>query len=334
MNEAMLAWQSGDPGVNALVLSEIAIPEPAVGELLVEVEVAALNFSDILMVEDKYQVRPKRPFVPGQELVGVVRKAGPDSRFRIGARIASEVVGGGFAHFAVVREDMTIEVPPEMPATVAAALPVVYTTAMIALTECSRIKEGTTVLVLAAAGGVGLAAVQIAKALGAFVIAAAGTEEKRRLASQNGADACVDYRQDGWAELVKSLTGDRGADIVVDPVGGRATEESLRCLAWGGTLLVVGFSSGEIPLIPANRLLLKRASAVGVYWNHDRDAEMVRRVTERLFEMIRRGVINPVVDDRFAFSELPAALRHLALGQSSGKLVLKIAHAASQGEMS
>lgn len=324
MLEKMLAWQSSDPGLAGLALKEVPAPEPSSGEVLVAVEFAALNFSDLLMIEDKYQIRPPRPFVPGQEIAGTVVKVPLCSRLRPGQRVVSKVLYGGFAQFAVVREDMAIPVPDGVPLKPAAALPVVYTTAMVALTESTRLRQGATVLIHAAAGGVGLAAVQIAKALKGTVIAAAGSADKRALALRHGADEAIDYRENDWSKTVNSMTGGRGADVVFDPVGGDVTLESLRCLNWGGCLLIVGFASGEIARIPANRLLLKRASAVGVYWNHDRDGQMIADVTAHLVSMMQEGSIAPLVDDRYAFSRLKAALEDLSARRSSGKLVLAL----------
>ena len=242
---------------------------------MVKVETAALNFSDLLMIEDRYQVRPPRPFIPGQEIAGTVAALGEGCALTLDQRVAGKVDWGGFAEYAVMRGDMAINIPDRIAADAAVALPVVYTTAMVALTESTQIKLGETVLVLAAAGGIGLAAVEIAHALGARVIAAASGADKGALAREHGADAAIDYRGGGWSKNVNALTDGRGADIIVDPVGGAATKEAMRALAWEGRLLVVGFASGEIPAIPANRLLLNRASAIGVYWNHDRDAVML-----------------------------------------------------------
>jgi NADPH2:quinone reductase len=296
-------------------------PAPGDSELLVRVEAAALNFSDLLMIDDRYQVRPPRPFVPGQEIAGTVVSTG-SSAFSPGDRVAGKVNWGGFADHAVMRADMAIRIPADVSTVAASALPVVYTTAMVALTESTMVRQGETVLVLAAAGGVGLATVQIARALGARVIAAAGGPDKGELARRHGAETAVDYNRAGWSDQVKAATGGRGADVIVDPVGGGVTGEALRTLAWEGRLLVVGFSSGEIPAIPANRLLLRRASAIGVYWNHDRDAGMLERVSRHLADLLRAGVIAPHIGASFAFAQLPAALAALAERRTTGKLVL------------
>lgn len=314
-------WQSGAPGIGGLAMTHGSCPAPKDGELLVRVEAAALNFSDLLMIDDRYQIRPPRPFVPGQEIAGTVVSTG-SSTFSPGDRVAGKVNWGGFADHALMRSDMAIRIPADVSTIAASALPVVYTTAMVALTESTVVRQGETVLVLAAAGGVGLATVQIARALGARVIAAAGGSDKGELARRHGAESAINYNRAGWSDQVKAATADHGADVIVDPVGGAVTSEALRTLAWEGRLLVVGFSSGEIPAIPANRLLLRRASAIGVYWNHDRDADMLERVWRRLAEMLQAGAITPHIGASFSFAQLPAALTALAERRTTGKLVL------------
>lgn len=320
----MRAWTSSAPGLAGLKLTQVNLPSPGPKEVLVSVEHAALNFSDLLMIEDRYQVRPDRPFVPGQEIAGTIVLAGQQSGFAAGDRIASKVLWGGFAEQAVVRSDMAIPIPEGITSAEAVTLPVVYTTAIVALTESTTVKPGEFVLVLAAAGGVGLAAVQIARHLGARVIAAAGGRDKCLLAREYGAHDTLDYTQDGWREAVMELTGGNGADVIVDPVGGAASKEALRTIAWGGRMLLVGFSSGEIPQIPANRLLLRRASAIGVYWNHDRDAAMLPRVSSRLTTMVQSGAIRPHVGQVFTFAQLPDALKALSERRINGKAILAL----------
>ena len=321
----MRAWQSTEPGLGKLALADVSCPRPGKGQALVKVETAALNFADILMIDDRYQVRPPRPFIPGQEVAGTVAAAGEDCALKLGQRVAGKVDWGGFAEYTVMRGDMAIDIPDGIAADAAVALPVVYTTAMVALTESTQVKTGETVLVLAAAGGVGLAAVEIAHALGARVIAAAGGADKGALAREHGADAAIDYREDSWSKAVKALTDGRGVDIIVDPVGGAATKEAMRALAWEGRLLVVGFASGEIPAIPANRLLLNRACAIGVYWNHDHDAAMLARVTKKVTAMLSSGAIRPHIGNAFAFAQLPQALAALAERRTAGKAILTLA---------
>lgn len=318
------AWMSSSPGLGGLSLTRIAIPSPDERQMLIGVDTAALNFSDLLMIADRYQVRPPRPFVPGQEIAGTVLEAGARSGFKAGERIASKVDWGGFAEHVLVRSNMAIAIPDSLSSAAAAALPVAYTTSMVALTESTAVKAGETVLVLAASGGVGLAAVEIARHLGARVIAAAGGPDKCALAREHGAHEALDYRMQGWSDTVKSLTGGKGVDVIVDPVGGAASKDAIRVLGWQGRLLVVGFASGEIPQIPANRLLLKRASAIGVYWSHDQDAEMLAHVSEKLTAMARDGAIRPHIGGTFAFEDLPKALDALGQRRTSGKVVLTL----------
>lgn len=325
----MRAWRSALPGIDDLERTEAALPAHTADEVLVQVETAALNFSDLLMIDDRYQVRPLRPFIPGQEVAGTVVAAGERSGLAVGDRVASKVLWGGFADYVPVRGDMAIRIPDGMSAAAASALPVVYTTSMVALTESTTVKAGETVLVLAAAGGVGLAAVEIARHLGARVIAAAGGDDKCALAKEHGAHDTLDYRSEGWGEQLKKLTGSHGADVIVDPVGGAAAKEALRVLAWEGRYLVVGFTSGEIPQIPANRLLLKRASAIGVYWNHDRDAEMLTRVSKRLTAFMEAGAIRPHIGATFAFDKLPDALRALGDRKTTGKVTISLTQEAA-----
>jgi NADPH:quinone reductase len=324
--QTVRAWQSGDPGVGGLTIVNKPCPSPGDYEILVRVEAAALNFSDALMIDDRYQVRPPRPFVPGQEIAGVVIAAGKSCPLEPGERVTGKVNWGGFADYAVMRGDMAICIPAGLATITASALPVAYTTAMVALTESTIVKPGETVLVLAAAGGVGLATVQIARALGARVIAAAGGAAKGQLAVAHGAELAIDYGETDWSKAVKAATGGGGADIIVDPVGGDATNEALRAMAWEGRLLIVGFSSGEIPAIPANRLLLRRASAIGVYWNHDRDAEMLKRASRSLADLLQAGAISPYVSETFSFTELPRALAAIAKRRTTGKIVLTFAN--------
>lgn len=321
---AMRGWLSVAPGLAQIELSELPRPTAGPGTALVRVQAAALNFSDLLMIDDHYQVRPPRPFVPGQEIAGMVISATESSGLAEGDRIASKVEWGGFAEYAVVRGDMAMRLPGGMSVSHAAALPVVYTTALVAMTESTVIVSGETVLVLAAAGGVGLATVEIAKHLGARVIAAAGGARKCAIARAHGADETVDYRDNGWGDRVKALSNGRGVNVIVDPVGGEVTKQALRLLDWGGRLLIVGFSSGQISQIPANRLLLRRASAIGVYWNHDRDGSMLARIARKIFDLSAAGVIRPHIGATFAFEDLPIALAALRARETTGKSILRI----------
>jgi NADPH2:quinone reductase len=321
----MRAWRSNAKGLAGLELAEVPCPEPKAGELLVRVEAAALNYADLLMLDDRYQVRPERPFIAGQELAGTVVGAGPGTAFAKGERIASKVVCGGFADYAIVRADMAMRIPSGFALEAAAALPVAYTTALVALAESTTMSPGEIVLVLAAAGGTGLAMVEVAKHLGAFVVAAAGGADKCALAQSHGADIAVDYRRGSLVDQVRAVTIGRGVNVVVDTVGGDATMDALRLLAWGGRLLVVGFSSGQIPQIPANRLMLRRLSAIGVYWDNVHDRDMLARTTERISALLASGAIRPHVGSVFPFDELPQALAALGDRGTTGKVILKTA---------
>ena len=319
----MKAWRSGDiPGIDGLFLADTDPPRPGPGELLVRVEAAAVNFSDLLMIGDRYQVRPDRPFTPGQEVAGVVEEAGPGTEIRPGARVASKLIWGGFAEKAVIRDDMAMRLSDGTAFTAGAALPVVYTTAVVALTETASVTEGDRVLVFAATGGMGIAAMQVAKALGARVIAVASGEAKETVAREEGADVVIPAGAGDFTDRVMAATEGKGAGIVVDTVGGEATARALECLAWRGELLIAGFLSGEVPKIPAHRLLLKGASAKGVYWEHDRDRALVGRAVRRVLEMVGTGAIRPRVDVRYGLADLPHALDALAQRETVGKLVL------------
>lgn len=319
----MRAWISGrTPGRDALSFGEADMPAPKDGFLSVRVSHAALNYSDLLMIDDAYQVRPDRPFVPGQEIVGTVTEAAHG--FAEGEAVAGKILWGGFAEQALLRADMAIRVPEGFGRAQAAALPVSYVTALVGLDHCARVQPGEYVLVHAAAGGVGLAAVEIAAARGAHVIATAGSQDKLDTAIAHGAAAGVNYRDSDWYKEVKTLTDGRGADVIFDPVGGETGENSLRCIARQGRYLVVGFASGRMPKLAANRLLLKRASAIGVYWNHDEDPEMLAGVTRDLEKLVAAGKIAPVIDDRHALADLPAALDDLANRRVTGKMVLRV----------
>ena len=321
----MRHWVSGDTlGIDGLTIEEAFSPEPGENEVLIEVRAAALNFSDLLMIEGTYQIQPPRSFVPGQEVAGVVIDTPDGSPWKKGDRIASKVDGAGFAEHAIVRSDMAIGIPDDVDFATATALPVVYTTSMVALAECVVVTPNDWVLVHAAAGGIGLAAVEIAKAMGANVIATASSREKLTTAGNHGADVGINYTDDDWIQQVKDATKGRGANHIVDPVGGVIGEQSLHCIARDGNLLVVGFASGTIPKFDGRHLQQKRAAAKGVDWNHDHDGPMLKRVNKRLIEMLGSGKIKPMVDTEFSFDELPDALRALESRLVHGKLVLRV----------
>jgi len=310
--------------------SELAVrdaPEPVAGpgSLVVDVRAAGCNFFDILMVQGQYQVKPPFPFVPGAELAGTVRTVGAGvDRFAPGDRVFASAGLGAFAERAQVPAAATWKMPDGMSFEEAAGLPIVYPTSYAGLVFRAGLRAGETVLVHAAAGGVGIAAVQIAKALGARVIATAGGAEKLAVAQEAGADELIDYRADDWVEAVKRATGGRGADVIYDSVGGDVTDKSLKCIAWNGRLLVIGFASGDIPSVRLNRVLLKNIAIVGLHWGAHVQHEPARigETFTALFELYAQGKIRPVVFGRYALDELPAALEALGSRRSYGKIVV------------
>ena len=316
----MNAWQvASHGGPEALTLTAVPAPAPGPGEVLVRVHAAALNFSDLLMMRDAYQVRPPLPFVPGQEIAGFV--VGPEGSPWSGRRVATKVLWGGFAELVLARESMLIGLPDDLSFEAGATLPVVWPTAWIALHERARLAPGESVLVHAGASGVGLAGIQLAKVAGARVAATAGAGPKLAAARAAGADAAFDYRDELWPDAARAFAP-AGFDAVLDPVGGEVTDASIRLLAWGGRLLVVGFASGEIPSIRANRLLLRNAAAIGVYWSHERDAALIERAVAEVLRLHAAGRIRIAARRVYPFAELPAALAEFAGRQASGKTVI------------
>ncbi len=303
---------------------DIPTPQARGDSSLVRVEAAGANFLDTLMIRGQYQVKPPVPFTPGIEVVGIVEQPGPDSPYKAGDRICAMLDLGGYAEYVVVPRNGSEPVPGEMTALEAAGLPIVYPTAFLALRQRANVQPGETVLVHAGAGGVGSAAIQLAKHWGARVIATAGGADKIALCLQLGADAVIDYRAEPIAAAVRRETGGRGVDVVIDPVGGDVTKESLRCLAWGGRLVIVGFAGGSIAELPANRLLLKNAAALGVYWGEYRahHPEIVAQLFRDIFALHKVGVVRPLVRDVFPLDQAERALQAIASRDTVGKVVL------------
>ncbi|HEY8155456.1 MAG TPA: NADPH:quinone oxidoreductase family protein [Myxococcota bacterium] len=303
------------------------IPAPAVrpGCLEIEVHAAGCNFFDILMVQGKYQVKPPFPFVPGAEVAGVVRAVGEGVKgFAKGDRVLSSAGLGGFAEIAVVPAASAYPMPEGMSFAEGAALPIIYPTSYAGLVFRAHLKAGETLLVHAAAGGVGIAAVQIGKALGARVIATAGGPEKLEIARANGADETIDYAKEDFVERVKQLTGGKGADVIYDSVGGDTFDQSLKCIAWNGRLLVIGFAGGRIPEVKANRILLKNISIVGLHWGAHVQNEPARipETFRALFDLYRQGKIRPVIFKTYPLEEVSVALEALASRKTWGKVVV------------
>ena len=314
-------WMDADE----LTVSELPPPQCAPGELLVEVKAAGLNFADTLMVRGRYQVKPELPFVPGYELAGVVREVGEGVRdFAVGDRVCGFAGRGAFAELSALPAQYAYRLPDFIPFDEAAALPVVYPTSYLALVDRARLQPGETLLVHAAAGGVGLAAVQIGVALGARVIATAGGADKLEIALQGGAEVGVDYRTQDFREAVLEETDGRGADVIYDSVGGDTFDQSLKCIAWGGRLLVIGFAGGRIPEVKVNRILLKNIAIVGLHWGPYalREPERVRACFDELFALYERRAIRPLVTGHYSLEQVPEALRSLAERKTVGKLVV------------
>lgn len=291
----------------------------------ISVRSAGCNFSDILMLKGEYQVKPPFPFVPGSEIAGVVTEVGSAVvGFSVGDRVLSRCGLGGFAEEAVAPAATTYRIPERMTFEAGAALPTVYPTSYAALVWRAPIKRGETLLIHAAAGGVGLSAVQIGKALGARVIATAGSPEKLEIARGAGADVLIDYQKSDFVSRVMEETQGRGADVIYDSVGGDVTDRSLKCIAWNGRLLVIGFASGKIPELKLNRVLLKNISIVGLHWSAypEREPERIDDCFDGLFEMAARGDIEPLVSARYPLEEAGRALEMLASRKTVGKIVL------------
>ena len=312
-------------GPEKLQLAECPLPVPAAGEVRIRVEAAGVNFPDALIIQKKYQLQPPLPFVPGTEVAGTVDAAGEGvTRLRPGDRVVAFVGTGGFAQYVCASQSQVAPLPPGIDVAVAAGFTLTYATSQHALVERGQLKAGETLLVLGAGGGVGLAAVELGKLAGARVIAAASSVDKLQAARGCGADELIDYTQADLREAVKSLTDGRGVDVVYDPVGGQYTAAALRTLGWRGRLLVIGFAAGDIPQIPANLLLLKEVSAVGVYWGEfaKRDPAGNGRLLAQLFGWLAQGRLRPVVSRRYPLAEAPNALQELLARRAVGKLVI------------
>lgn len=311
---------------DALRVSDIPPPPVKPGTVGVRVEAAGCNFFDLLIVRGQYQIRPPFPFIPGGELAGVVTEVGEGVEgFAVGDRILAAVPYGAYAEQAVVPAGAAQHMPAGMSFEEAAAFPIVYPTSYAALVFRAGLRAGEWLLVHAAAGGVGLAAVQIGRALGARVIATAGGADKLAIAREAGAEAGIDYRTEDWVARVMELTGGHGADVIYDSVGGDTFDRSLKCIAWNGRLLVIGFASGRIPEVKANRILLKNIAIVGLHWGAyaTHEPERIPETYAALFRLYAEGKVKPVIYRVYPLSELPAALAALGGRESYGKIVVR-----------
>ena len=321
--KAVLCKQYGPP--ESLVIEELPSPKPAPGDVVVSVKAASVNFPDVLIIQNKYQFKPPLPFSPGSELAGVVKEVGAGvSGCKAGDRVIAFTTYGAFAEEVKTEAARLLPLPAGMDFVHGAAFLLTYATSDHALRDRAALKPGESLLVLGAAGGVGLAAIEIGKALGARVIAGASTEAKLAVCREHGADATVNYGSEDLRKRVQELTEGRGVDVVYDPVGGAYTEAAFRSLAWRGRLLVVGFAAGEIPKLPLNLALLKGAAAVGVFWG-----DFARREPQAFADSVRQlarwygeGKLRPHVSQTLPLEKAADALKLLASREAKGKIVL------------
>ena len=322
----MHAWLCENPvGVEALTWKELPTPEPKAGEVLIEIQAASLNFPDLLIVQNKYQMKPELPFVPGSEYAGVIRAVGEGvTHLKVGQSVACLSGTGGFGTHTIAPAKLCMPLPEGFPAVDAAAFIMIYATSHHALIDRAQLKAGETVLVLGAAGGVGTSAIQIAKAAGARVIAAASTDEKCELCKSIGADATINYSRENLRDAIKALTDGKGPDVIYDPVGGDFAEPAFRSIAWRGRYLVVGFASGPIPALPFNLALLKGASIVGVFWGDfaRREPKANAAMMAELAQWYGQRKIKPVIDSTMPMKDLKAAYAHMGSRNVKGKLVM------------
>ncbi len=323
--KALLCKEFGPP--EKLVLEEVALVVPGKGQVVVGVKAASLNFPDTLIIEGKYQFKPDMPFSPGSDVAGVVTRVGEGVRhYKVGDRVLGAIGWGGLSEEVATEEAKLMPLPAGLDFVTGAAFLMTYGTSYHALKDRAKIQPGETMLVLGAAGGVGLAAVELGKVMGAKVIAAASSAEKLEICRQAGADELINYSTEDLKERLKSLTGGKGVDVVYDPVGGPYSEMALRGTAWEGRLLVVGFTNGEIPRIPLNLTLLKGCSIVGVFFGSfiQRDPKAGQANFAQLIAWIKDGTIKPFVSQTYPLDQAHVALRSIADRKVTGKVVVTI----------
>ena len=306
-------------------LKDVPSPKPGPGQLLVQVKSAGVNFPDALMVQGKYQVKPPFPFSAGGEISGIVIGLGEGvTGFAVGDRVMALVSTGGFAEECLAQASRTLPLPQGMDFDTGAALMLTYCTSLHALKDVADMQPGETLVVLGAAGGVGVSAIEIGKAMGARVIAAASSEEKLAVCRQVGADDTINYSTENLKDRINELTDGKGADVVYDPVGGSYTEQALRAIKWRGKLLVIGFAAGDIPRIPLNLALLKERQILGVYWGDStkHDPEGHQANLRQLENWFVQGRIKPLVSERFPLEHAKEAILLIANRGVKGKIVV------------
>ena len=312
---------------DTLVIEDTSSPQIKKNEVLLDVHAAGINFPDTLIIEGKYQFKPPFPFSPGGEAAGVISAVGENvSHLNVGDRVMALTGWGSCAEQIAVPAYNILPMPDAMDFTTAAAFSMTYGTAMHALKQRGALQAGETLLVLGASGGVGLAAIEIGKAMGARVIAAASSAEKLEVARQAGADELINYQDEDIRERLKTLTKGQGVDVVIDPVGGDLFETVLRSIAWNGRMLVIGFASGTIPSLPANLPLLKGAAVIGVFWGSFAQRQPQDNVAnfQQLFAWFAEGKLKPLVSQTFALEDTAQAINTLAARKAVGKLVIKV----------
>jgi len=312
---------------DTLVVEDVSSPEIKKNEVLLDVHAAGINFPDTLIIEGKYQFKPPFPFSPGGEASGVISAVGEKvSHLKVGDRVMALTGWGSCAEQIAVPAYNILPMPDAMDFTTAAAFSMTYGTAMHALKQRGALQAGETLLVLGASGGVGLAAIEIGKAMGARVIAAASSAEKLEVARQAGADELINYQDEDIRERLKTLTKGQGVDVIIDPVGGDMSETVLRSIAWNGRMLVIGFASGTIPSLPVNLPLLKGAAVIGVFWGSFAQRQPQDNVAnfEQLFAWYAEGKLKPLVSQTFALEDTAQAINTLAARKAVGKLVIKV----------
>ena len=316
------AWGLPD----TLNLEDLPDVMPAAGQVAIDVQAAGVNFPDVLIIQNKYQVKPPLPFTPGGELAGIVRAVGDGvTQFKVGDRVIAFVGQGAFAQQIAVPVQAVMPMPAGMDFDIAAAITLTYGTSHHAVVDRAQLKAGETMLVLGAAGGVGLAAIDIGKALGARVIAAASTAEKLAVCKDHGADVLINYTTEDMREAIKAATNGKGPDVIYDPVGGVYAEPAFRSIAWRGRYLVVGFANGEIPKLPLNLTLLKGASLVGVFWGDYARREPAANMAAmgQLMGWLASGKIRPHISGRYALADTAQALNDMAARKVTGKVVIE-----------
>ena len=322
--KAILCKSWGPP--ESLVLEEVPDLVPKDKEVIIEIKACGVNFPDTLIIQGLYQFKPPFPFSPGSDVAGVVKAVGAEvTNHKVGDRVFALIGHGGFAEQVAVHKNACFPIPPGMEFVNAASFMMVYGTSYHALKDRARLKEGETLLVLGASGGVGLTAVELGKLMGAKVIAAASTEEKLELCRSYGADETINYTTEDLKARVKELTDGKGADVVYDPVGGAYSEPALRATAWKGRFLVIGFAAGDIPKVPLNLALLKGCAIVGVFWGAfaQKEAQKNMANTMELIQWFASGKLKPHIHKVYKLEETPEALRELMNRKVKGKVVIQ-----------